>query len=258
MSNLLAAIEKAMVKQRRKRVSRKLFHAFGGVVQNGPFKGLKLGGDANTSAGNLGAKIFGLYETEVLDKIQELGPFTDIVNFGAADGYFALGVLVGKLARRSICFELTEQGRASIGRSARNNGLIQQVEVRGAVDESVGDQLVELRISPTKTLILCDIEGAEFTIFTAKLLSQLAGASLIVELHDRLMPEGLRLREELIKRLPPEAVPKILVSRPKDWRGIESIESLEDNDRALVCSDGRKVLGEWLVVTYPSVVGDLN
>lgn len=36
-----------------------------------------------------------------------------------------------------------------------------------------------------------------------------------------------------------------------EQNGIPVIEALSDNDRALVCSDGRKILGEWLIVNYP-------
>lgn len=251
MIRLMASLEKAMVKLRRKRISRALFNAHAGVVQKGPFKGLKLGGDANTSAGNLGAKIFGLYEAEVMETIRAAGPFECVVNFGAADGYFSLGMLVGGLAQRSICFELTEKGRAAIRRNALENDLVARVEVFGAVDDGVGATLAQHAFDPARTLVVCDIEGAEFSVLTEKLLGDLKGAMLIVELHDRMMTEGLALRSALIGRLPAGARHEILVSQPKDWRGIGAIEALEDNDRALVTSDGRKVLGEWLVVTYP-------
>ena len=78
------------------------------------------------------------------------------------------------------------------------------------------------------------------------------GAQLVVELHDRLMGDGsLAPREALIARLPQDAQHRVLKGQPKDWRDIAEIEALSYNDRQLICSDGRKVLGEWLIVTYP-------
>jgi len=251
MGKLLPAIEKAFTKLRRKRVSRMVFEQNGGVVCYGPFTGLKLNGNANTSSGNLGAKTCGLYESEVIEQIIKLGPFKDVVNFGAADGYFSLGLLVAGMAQRSICFEMTEKGRAELAVNARNNGLSEKVVVRGTADDSAGSILSELQFDPASGLVLCDIEGAEFSVLSEKVLSDLKGATLIVELHDRLMPEGTSLREALVARLPDGAKTTFLKGQPPDWTGIPVIEALSDNDRALVCSDGRKILGEWLIVNYP-------
>jgi len=39
----------------------------------------------------------------------------------------------------------------------------------------------------------------------------------------------------------------VLKSKPKQWAGISEIEELSENDRALVCSEGRKFLGEWVI-----------
>ncbi len=250
MGSLLASLEKAATKLRRKRISRQVFEAFGGEVRHGPFAGLKLGGDANTSSGNLGAKVCGIYEQVLLQRLQELGPFEDVVNFGAADGYFSIGLLQAGLAKRSICFEMTEQGRDAIARNAAENGHTQAVEIRGIADDSAGPQLRELGFQAASGLVLCEIEGAEFSVLSETVLDDIKGAVMVVELHDRLMPEGKALRAALIARLPKEAHHEILMSAPPDWRGIPEIEAMSDNDRALVCSDGRKVLGEWLIVTY--------
>ncbi len=243
-------LQKPIVKIRRKAVSRKLFNKYNGIVQRGPFKGLIINGNANTSGGNLGAKLFGVYEQEVMADIERLGPFDDVVNFGAADGYFSLGVLVSKIAKRSICFEMTEKGRAAIVDNALHNNVVEKTVVLGIADDSAITQLTDLDFDPKKALLLCDIEGAEFSVLTAKLLEYLKGAVLIVELHDRLMDEGLTLREDLILRLPKGANHVVLKSGPALWQNIDEIEQLSDNDRALLCSEGRKMLGEWLVVTF--------
>ena len=250
MSSLLASIEKAATKLRRKRISKALFLSHNGVVQTGPFEGLVLTGNANTSSGNLGAKIFGLYEQEVLRELVEMGPYSDVVNIGAADGYFALGVLRGKLAERSICFEITEKGRKELVKNATANGLADKIVVLGEANDKAFDQIVELGFNPKQGLVFCDIEGAEFTVLSENFLHDFEGATFIVELHDRLMPEGTALRDALIDRLPKSAKHRIIKGQPPDWQGIPEIEALSDNDRALACSDGRKIIGEWLIVTY--------
>ena len=103
---LISDIERAFVKLRRKRVSKEIFHQFDGIVQDGIFKDLKLSSDTNTSAGVLGSKILGFYENVVSDFVINKGPYTNVINLGSADGYFAIGMLIKKLATKAICFEI--------------------------------------------------------------------------------------------------------------------------------------------------------
>lgn len=253
MKRIRSALTKAATKLRRKEVSRALFAAANGVVKSGPFTGLKMTGSGNTSAGVLGAKIFGLYEQEVIRELQGLLPRATLVNFGAADGYFPLGLLKAGMAEHAICFEMSPVGRTEIAENAAANGLTACVTIQGAVTPGVQGALAALGVVPSQTLILCDIEGAEFEVLSEEFLTWAAGATLVVELHDRLMGDrSLAPRDALIARLPQGAQHRILKGQPKDWRDIPEIEALTDNDRQLICSDGRKVLGEWLIVTYPA------
>lgn len=145
---------------------------------------------------------------------------------------------------------LTQQGRQELANNAKANKLSDQVLILEGADDTALDQIAEFRFQPETGLVFCDIEGAEFDVLTPKFLEDFKGATMVVELHDRLMPEGLTLRKELIARLPESAKHSILLGQPTDWRGIPDIEAMSDNDRALICSDGRKVRGEWLIVTY--------
>ena len=249
MSGLLEALEKALVKSRRKRVSRALFRRHAGVIQRGPFTGLALDGEANISQGMLALKIFGLYEHVVIEKIRELGPFADVVNIGAADGYFSLGLIKAGLAQRSICFEMTEAGRAAILRNAQRNGVADRVVILGKADADIAQHLAPTGFAPQRSLVLCDIEGAEFEVLSAEFLKVLSGAVLIVELHDRIHSGKPDRRDGLIANLPAGSRHEIIKSIPAPWSGIADIEALSDNDRALVTSEGRRAIGEWLVVT---------
>lgn len=251
MKSITGALTKALSKQRRKFVANEIFERHRGIVQRGPYAGMALNGDANVSRGSLGLKILGLYEHPVVDFIASQKSFGDLINLGAADGYMALGPLYAKLCKRSICFELTETGRDAVTKNAVKNGLSENVIVRGKADDQIADQLKELDVVPETAMILCDIEGAEFDVLTSSTLEYLKGATLVIELHDRMMDEGTRLRDALIARLPEAASHKIIrLGAAIDFAGIEDLENLSDNDRALVMSEGRRVYGEWLVVEY--------
>ncbi len=247
MSSLVESFEKAVVKLRRRRVSKTLFDRYRGEVQRGPFAGLKLDRKNTASKGQLGLKIFGLYESVVVNAIEQHGPFGDLVNIGACDGYFTLGLLRGGLVRRSICFEAVATRQRAITRYAQNNQLDDRVIVLGTADENIGQEISKHEFVSKNSLMICDIEGAEFELLTANFLSQLTGATMIVELHDRIAGQSLELRQQLIDRLPENYQHTILTWQPPDFSGIRDIEELSDNDRALAVSEGRKQRGEWLM-----------
>lgn len=247
MSSLVESFEKAVVKLRRRRVSKTLFDRYDGEVQRGPFTGLKLDRQNSASKGQLGLKIFGLYESVVVEAIEKFGPFGDLINIGACDGYFTLGLLRSDLAKRSICFETVASRQRAIRRYAKNNDLDDRVIVMGTADQRIGERIAEYDFQPQGSLMICDIEGAEFDLLTTNFLNQLAGATMIIELHDRISGKSLQLREQLISRLPDNYEHEVLGWRPPNFTGIADIEELSDNDRALATSEGRKTRGEWLL-----------
>ena len=252
MKKVINTITKATAKVRRKMLANEIFERHKGKVQRGEYKGLLLDGSSNVSRGPLGLKILGFYEKPVVEEIVASSPFKDLVNFGAADGYMSLGPLFAGFCQRSICFEMTQKGRHAVACNAELNHLTEKVEIRGIVDDRILSHLDEIDVSPKQTLILCDIEGAEFNVLNAKVLNDLRGAKIIVELHDRVMEGGVSLRNALIERLPDGARYRILRSGESlNYKGIEDLDRLSDNDRALVLSDGRKVFGEWMVIDYP-------
>lgn len=244
--SLVESFEKAVVKLRRRRISKHLFDMYGGEVQRGPFTGLKLDRRNTASKGLLALKIFGLYESVVVDAITESGPYGDLINIGACDGYFTLGLLKAGLATRSICFEVFRQRQQAIRRYAQDNGLGEQVIVLGEATENIGVEIARHQFEPKKSLMICDIEGAEFDLLSRSFLEQLKGATMVVELHDRVNLGDTAPRQRLIDRLPEDYEYRILNWQPPDFQKIEILDELADNDLALVLSEGRKVRGEWL------------
>ena len=121
--SLAKSLSRAIIKTHRKRLAREVFARHQGIIQRGPFEGMKLDGEANTSAAAHGLKILGLYETPVMDQMLEWCPTEVLVDIGAADGYYPIGMLKRGLAKRAICFEMTEAGRAAIAKNAKLNGV---------------------------------------------------------------------------------------------------------------------------------------
>ena len=95
---------------------------------------------------------------------------------------------------------------------------------------------------------MCDIEGGEFDLFTKDVVSAFDQSMFIIELHDEVFEHdnAAQERKNLINKFSDFDV-QIIQSKPKQWSDIPQISILSDNDRALVCSEGRRGLGEWLI-----------
>ena len=248
MAGLLSAIEMAIIKRRRKMLSRGLFAKYHGTVQNGIFKGMRFAGHPNVSKAAYGLKIFGLYEAEVTNQLSDWSPADTLVDLGAGDGYYAVGMLRSGMVKRAICFEMTSSGRKEIQSNADLNGVGDKITILGKADAGVVEQLGKLNLVASETLLLCDIEGAEFDIIKRPLIEQLRGARFIIELHDTLwQDDDGAARSKLLAEFPQQYDLRIIRDAARNWNGINELEAMHDLDRALVTSEGRKILGEWLV-----------
>ncbi len=248
MNKLFHSIEKAIVKHRRKTLAREIFARHGGIVQCGSFKGMHLDGVANTSQAAHGLKILGLYESPVTDQLVNWCPAETLVDVGAADGYYPIGMLKAGLVKQAVCFEATEAGRQAIQRNARLNGVESNIRIEGKADAGFLDIMKDLDLNPAGTLVLCDIEGGEFEIIKRSLIDYLTGAKFIIELHDMMISTAEKgIRQKLIAEFPDTYQTRIIRDTPRQWSGIPELEALTDLDRALVTCEGRKYIGEWLI-----------
>lgn len=97
------------------------------------------------------------------------------------------------------------------------------------------------------TCIMLDIEAGEFEFITDEVLQTVRGASLIIEVHDQYMPEpGLanqKLREILLRYYEVNVV----TTTSRDLSHFEEVKTYHDNDRWLLCSEGRGWLMEWSI-----------
>ena len=240
------SILKFFVKEYRKKISKKLFIEANGIVDRGPFKGMHLGTKIHWGKADVAAKIFGLYESEVLDVIKDK-TFDSLINLGAADGYYPIGMLMHNMVQHAYCFEENPLGKEYINKNAQLNNVNSGISLYGIADSQFYNQLPK-GASNGNNLILCDIEGGEFDLFTDDVVAEFNKSTFIIELHDFKFDKAQKKRNTLIDRFKDFNV-KIIQSKPKQWTNIEQITKLGDNDRALICSEGRRVLGEWLIAT---------
>ena len=103
----------------------------GGLVAGGPFKGLRYVDSAMGST--LGPKLLGTYEKELNHIVERIiaRAYGTVVNIGAGEGYYAVGLATRMPDSRIICFEAFEKNRDEHSKNreehAKNQILMTQV-----------------------------------------------------------------------------------------------------------------------------------
>jgi hypothetical protein len=152
-------------------VTRRFVAWHGLTVSGGPFAGLVY---PNREPLTLVPKLLGIYERELhpaIDGAIAAQPGV-IINVGAADGYYAVGLKRRCPDATVIAYEADEQQRELCRRVAAANDV--QIDLRGAAGP--GDLA-------GAALVVMDCEGCERALLEPPL-----DATVIVELHDFLDP----------------------------------------------------------------------
>jgi hypothetical protein len=165
----------------RHRLARLVQRRTGKCVSSGPFRGVHYLHDA-VSGGYI-PKLLGIYERElhpIIATLQEHGIST-IINIGASDGYYAVGLARCLPAARVIAFELEPRGQDFVRRIAEKNGVGDRMTVKGRCDMP---DLQAAVAGAGRTLVICDIEGYEDVLMDPEKVPALRSAWILVELHD--------------------------------------------------------------------------
>lgn len=160
------------------------------TVRLGPFTGMRYVENSIESA--YLPKLLGTYERELAHVIEVVCARKPrlIVNIGAAEGYYAVGLALRNPQARVVAFERAAKGRAALNTMAQLNDLQKRLEIRG----DCGPFELELTLrnnaptSPQDThpapFVLCDIEGEEERLLDPEVVPQLRGTLMLVETHE--------------------------------------------------------------------------
>jgi len=155
-------------------------------VRSGPFLGMRY---IDNSVGSAYIpKLLGIYERELHRVIESAcnAGFSLIVDIGAAEGYYAVGMATRNPGARVEAFEMDPTGLKALKEMAALNGVGDRISIRGKCEVSTLQSTLEHE--PGRYLIICDVEGYEETLLDPCLVTTLGAASILVELHDFLIP----------------------------------------------------------------------
>jgi hypothetical protein len=250
MTQDIQQIVRSAVAMRRLQLNTLVFQRLAGVVRYGPLAGMKLI-EASSWGNDKCAKLLGFYEHELMQAmVPAMGPDKVFIDIGAADGFYAVGALHAQLAARTIAFELTPEGRSVIADTAASLGLAERITIEGACTEGSLKEALN-GLDRQQLVVLCDVEGAEFEIFSDAVFALLAGAHVFIEIHDY-SPQS-----------PGDGPAQYaaLKARAARWFRLEEISKggrnpshynelrdLDDTDHWLVCSEGRDPDQKWLAL----------
>ena len=236
------------VEARRLRLSNEMIKNLKGKVAHGLFKGMHLDPVPGWGNMDLCSMLLGTYEIEVMQALKspELAHCNHLVNIGAADGYYSVGGLYSDRFQTADCFELTEVGRQTIKRNANRNGVTDKLRIFGEAKNDFPHMLGE--VNWYRTIILCDIEGAEFELLDEDCLDRLSRATILLEVHNWIEDFHLKYHN-LLERAASRFNIKLLERSALPSHFLPELRGYPDDNRLLMLSEGRPNIMRFLLLT---------
>jgi hypothetical protein len=237
-------IHKRILHLHRIQIAKDLFNKYGGSIAYGPFKGLEIVKSSKSISPDFPSMYFGIYEQEILNSIQNHpDKYRNFVNFGAGDGYYALGAVLNGLFDTSIAFEEAPHRQEKIFELARANDLLERIEIFGRADYfSIQNMPSDLL---AKSVFLVDIEGGEFEIFNPETINLLKNSIVIIEVHDFLVKDGhqrlAQLKHDVLRHF---NITNFTTSA-RDLSQFAELNEYSDLDRWFNCIEGRGKQMTW-------------
>jgi hypothetical protein len=236
------------VRERQERISLEVFDSANGQVKYGPFTGLHLNRETWWGKLDLGSQCLGLYEKELLDFIETLPDdrFSHFIDIGAADGYYAIGMLVSKKINNCICFEQSEKGQQTILANWQRNQAPGQLKILGEANEQSLSSLRPEELQ--RSLVLIDIEGFEFELLSTDFLAKLQSCTIIIEVHnwvDGFLEKYAQLLRNAHHFFAIETVERI----DRTTSHLSELRDMTDDNRLLFTSERRPCMMRFLKLT---------
>jgi hypothetical protein len=240
---------KETVAQRYIRINDLVFEKFDGIVQAGPFKGMKIPKASTWTYNHTAQMILGLYEKSVHDVLfrSEFLDRRTFIDVGAADGYYLIGLCLSGRMDQAYGFEIVANSRDAISRNAKINNQRQKIAIKGIADYDSMTSLLDC-IEMSNVILLVDIEGGEFDFLCEELLSLLKECVIVIEVHNWIDNFEDKYRQFLkhAKRLfKIEALRQTSI----DFERLNLLPEFPDDNRFLLMSEGRPCLMRYLVLS---------
>lgn len=222
----------------KRQIASAIYKETKGIVQSGPFKGMKMLLEKSWNDDCLSSQLIGCYEAELHGPLElELnGKPKRVVNIGCAEGYYAVGLAMRLPESEIVAIDISDEAIGITGRAAAENG----VKVRFPQSREEIHQYLN-----SADLIVCDCEGAEIEYLHPEKFPGLKNAAIIVELHDSPMVAAT------------DTIAERFQGTHKMWVAVEDgrnpsrdpiLRKFTDDQRWLAVSEGRPCLMHWFIL----------
>ncbi len=218
---------------------------FGNRVPQGPFQGMRYIRACVGSA--LWPKLLGTYELELNPAVEELIRWQPdvIINAGAAEGYYAVGMALRCPQAIVAAYEMFAEGRKLVKLLAAKNHIGSQLQL---AEELTPALLQERLAKAVRPAVILDVEGAELELLDFQRCPDLRKAFVLLENHDvasgSTLPEMRRRFEatHAVEEIP--IAPRTLADLPAGLRSLARIGWKEELLKLM--DEGRYAAPPWL------------
>lgn len=219
------------------------------VVQAGPFAGMFLP-PADAFLDARFEKTFGAYEHELFGLITRMSAdpavVETLVNIGAADGFYTVGLARLFPAARVIGYEPNPVKTSVLRAMAELNHVADRIELHGACNP----ELLRGLAPAGKVLVVIDVDGYEKTVLDPSVVPWLSKASVLVETHDCFVPGITELLKQRFAAT--HGITEIGMSGP-DLASIPPLHGLTMHEVDAMTGSERPSLQGWLYLWPKSV-----
>ena len=221
-------------------------------VLQGPMQGLEY--VANSSEGCLAARLIGCYEQPLLPFVEEAinTDYINVVNIGCSDGYYAVGMARRMPKSKMWAYDINPAAQDACRELAQKNDVSERIEIGALFGPENFAQFAH-----EKTLVMCDIEGAEQELLDPALAPDLVGMDIIVESHECII-KGLT--QTLLDRF--SATHEITLIQDTGQRQFkvlpEGYERWANLDQLVATWEWRSGPTPWMVIKSKALKADLG
>ncbi len=172
-----------LAKWRSEILTRTLVARSGTLVLSGPFQGMDYA--IRAAEGSATARLLGVYEASLAPVIETIiaRAYPVVVDIGCAEGYYAVGLARRMPGATVLARDESPRAQDLCRNLAALNGVADRVQVGGRMDHT------DFALCTTqKTVVICDIEGAEADLLDPAAAPGLIRADILVECHDVMQP----------------------------------------------------------------------
>jgi hypothetical protein len=226
----------------QEKIKSKFFAEAQPIVLSGPFKGMSYINDIVW--GPITPKWLGAYECELHSIVVEIirnQNYDTIIDIGAAEGYYAIGLAKHLPESTVFTFDLDYRARLQQRRMARLN-KVTNVIIGSSCDHFQMENHIRKRC-----LVVCDIEGFEVQLLDPTTVPALARADVLVEVHSTQNMSVIEVKNLLIQRFCRTHKIGTIDSQPRGLVNFRHlVPSVADEELLIALDEGRNDPQYWL------------